>query len=256
MSLNIEAMQILESVLAGVIIASAFLIGALIAIFGRYSVKNRAIFTAFGGGVFLATTAYLIQETLTIGNSWSLIVGFILGAASYYSAKQLIKKNIQSRKKPENNLNELNPNNYPSGRPIIVGTILDSVPEALFVGIIIALNQLGVVAAVIVVFLGNLAATLEGAKRMKMRKIENRDILKGWIADFLIVAAAAPIGFYLAHVMAIDVLATVLGFAAGTLIVFTSSELITPAYRESMDQVEDISISLGFLIGVILLFIL
>ena len=256
MSLNIEGLQILESVLAGVIIASAFLIGAVIAIFGKYSVKNRAIFAAFGGGVFLGTTAYLIQKTLAIGNSWSLIVGFILGAASYYSAKQLIKKNAHSEKKHENNINELNPNNYPSGRPIIVGTILDSVPEALFVGIIIALNQLGVVTAVIVVFLGNLAATLEGTKRMKMRKIKNRDILKGWIADFLIVAAAAPLGFYLAHVMAIDILATVLGFAAGTLIVFTSSELITPAYRESMDQIEDLSISLGFLIGVILLFIL
>jgi len=256
LSLNIETIQILESVLAGVIIASAFIIGALIAIFRRYSVKNRAIFTAFGGGVFLATTAYLIQETLTIGSSWSLIVGFILGAASYYSAKQLIKKNAQSKKKPENNLNESNPNNYPSGRPIIVGTILDSVPEALFVGIIIALHELGVVAAIIVVFLGNLAATLEGTKRMKRRKIKNRDILKGWTADFLIVAAAAPIGFYLAHVIAIDVLATVLGFAGGTLIVFTSSELISPAYRESINHVEDISISLGFLIGVILLFIL
>ncbi len=249
-------MQILESVLAGVIIASAFLIGALIAIFGKYSVKNRAIFAAFGGGIFLATTAYLIQETLTIGTSWSLIVGFILGAASYYSAKQLIKKKTQSKKKNENKLNEQNPNTYPSGKPIIVGTILDSVPEALFVGIIIALNQLGVVAAVIVLFLGNLAATLEGTKRMKRRKIKNRDILKGWLADFLVVAAAAPIGFYLANVIAIDILATVLGFAAGTLIVFTSSELITPAYRESMDQVEDISISLGFLIGIILLFIL
>ena len=43
---------------------------------------------------------------------------------------------------------------------------------------------------------------------------------------------------------------------AGALIVFIAGELIARAYRESMGHGEDFSISAGFLIGVILLFVL
>jgi hypothetical protein len=47
-----------------------------------------------------------------------------------------------------------------------------------------------------------------------------------------------------------------LSFATGTLIVFIAGELIARAYRESRGHNEDLFISAGFLIGVILLFVL
>jgi zinc transporter ZupT len=83
-----------------------------------------------------------------------------------------------------------------------------------------------------------------------------KQILRGWLADFGIVAIAAPIGYFLAGAVINDVLAVVLSFAAGTLIVFIAGELIARAYRESTGHSEDLSISAGFLIGVILLFVL
>lgn len=109
---------------------------------------------------------------------------------------------------------------------------------------------------VVVLFLGNLATTLEGAKIMRAQGLRKREIFRDWLADFVIVALAAPLGYFLAGAVAADVLAVVLSFASGTLIVFIAGELIARAYRESTGHSEDLSISAGFLIGVILLFIL
>ena len=141
------------------------------------------------------------------------------------------------------------------GRLAIIATILDSVPETLFVGIIAALASPGLFPAIIILFLGNLATTLEGAKIMHNQGIPKKMILRDWLVDFFIVALAAPIGFFLAK-GAQSVVATVLSFAAGTLIVFVAGELIARAYRESKGHAEDLSISIGFIIGVILLFVL
>ena len=49
---------------------------------------------------------------------------------------------------------------------ILIGTILDSIPESLFLGVIIALNLSNLWGAAITLFLGNMCSTIEGAKRM------------------------------------------------------------------------------------------
>lgn len=129
-------------------------------------------------------------------------------------------------------------------------------PESLFIGVLIALQEPGLFTAETVLFLGNLAATLEGAKIMQKQGIKRSMIMRDWLIDFVIVALAAPIGYFLAKNVIQDFVATILGFAAGTLVVFVAGELISRAYRESTGHAEDFAISLGFLIGIVLLFVI
>jgi hypothetical protein len=117
------------------------------------------------------------------------------------------------------------------------------------------LREPGLYAAVVVLFLGNIVTTLEGAKIMHMQGFGRREIMRDWIVDFLIVGLAAPLGYFLAGAVSYDILAIVLSFASGTLIVFIAGELIARAYRESTGHSEDLAISAGFIIGVILLFV-
>jgi ZIP family zinc transporter len=247
-------LKLLETIFSGIIVAVAFPIGALIAIYIPYSSSKRALFAAFGAGVFFAATMLLTEQALALGNVLDLVLGFGLGAATFGLAQHLIRHRHQSKDdaEPERRRKQ----ERSDGRLSIVGTVLDSVPETLFVGIIAFLNQPGLFAAVAVLFLGNLATTLEGAKIMHKQGMGKKQILRGWLADFGIVAIAAPIGYFLAGAVINDVLAVVLSFAAGTLIVFIAGELIARAYRESTGHSEDLSISAGFLIGVILLFVL
>lgn len=243
--------MLLETIVSGFIVAAAFPIGALIAIYVPYSVSKRALFAAFGAGIFFATIMLLVQQTLVLGNVIDLVLGFSLGAVTFGLAENYIRRctncSLEERK---------NRRMQTEGKLAVVGTILDSVPETLFVGIIAALRQPGLYAAVAVLFMGNIATTLEAAKIMHHQGIHRREIFRDWVIDFLIVALAAPLGYFLAQTVTGDVLATVLGFAAGTLIVFITGELIARAYRESSGHGEDLAISAGFLLGVILLFVL
>jgi hypothetical protein len=54
-----------------------------------------------------------------------------------------------------------------------------------------------------VVFLGNLAATLEGAKRLVEQGIARSEIFKKWIYIFVIITTAAgPVGYYVVNLLA------------------------------------------------------
>ena len=242
---------LLETLFAGFVVAVAFPVGALIAIYVNYSPSKRALFAAFGAGIFFAAVMLLTQETLILGNVFDLVLGFGLGATAFGLAQNYIRRckacALEERKVKRQKT---------EGKLSVVGTILDSVPETLFVGIIAALRQPNLYAAVVVLFLGNIATTLEGARIMRNQGMSKRDIMRDWIMDFLIVGLAAPLGYFLAGAVNNDVLAVVLSFATGTLIVFIAGELIARAYRESIGHAEDLAISAGFLIGVILLFVL
>ncbi len=242
--------KLLETVISGFLVAAAFPIGAIIALYLPYSTSKRALFAAFGAGIFFATIMLLVQQTLVLGNVADLVLGFSLGAVTFGLAENYIRRctncTIEERKARRFKT---------EGKLAVVGTILDSVPETLFVGIIAALKQPGLYAAVVVLFLGNIATTLEAAKIMRHQGMPKKEIIRDWVVDFLIVALAAPLGYFLAQTVTGDVLAVILGFAAGTLIVFIAGELIARAYRESAGHGEDLSISAGFILGIILLFV-
>jgi ZIP family zinc transporter len=243
--------NLLETVFSGIVVAVAFPIGALIAIYIPYSASRRALFAAFGAGIFFAAMMLLTQVALNLGNVFDLVLGFGLGAATFGLAQNYIRRCTactEDERKIKRAKSE--------GKLSVVGTILDSVPETLFVGIIAALRQPGLYAAVAVLFLGNIATTLEGAKIMHNQGFGKREIMRDWLVDFFIVGLAAPLGYFLAGAVSHDVLAAVLSFASGTLIVFIAGELIARAYRESSGHNADLAISAGFIIGVILLFVL
>ncbi|MGE5187466.1 MAG: ZIP family metal transporter [Betaproteobacteria bacterium] len=239
---------IFETIISGIFVASAFPIGAWIAVSFDYSTKLRSLFATFGAGLFLATTMLLVQDSLSLGNFADLILGFAVGASAFGLAQHFLKHKLEK----ENKTKTL----QARGRLSIIGTLLDSFPETIFIGVIIALREPGLFAAEAVLFMGNLATTLEGAKIMHKQGIERKMIMREWLADSILVAIAAPIGYFLAKNIIQDVVAIVLGFAAGTLIVFIAGELISRAYRESTGHAEDFSISVGFLVGIMLLFVL
>ena len=241
--------SVIETVTSGLFVASAFPVGALIALKIDYTKYQRALFAAFGAGIFLSAILLLVQETLSFGNFVELLVGFAFGAFAFGFAQHYIKHddNVRTNKELQSRA---------EGKLTIIGTILDSVPESLFVGIIIALHEPGLVPALVVLFLGNFATTLEGAKIMHEQNIADKRIIRDWIIDFFIVAIAAPVGYELAKVVAADILSVVLGFAIGTLIVFIAGELIARAYRQSTGHLVDISLSFGFITGIMLLFVL
>lgn len=256
-----DLQSISNSILMSVVVASAFIIGSLVAIYTRYSPQVKGDFAAFGAGIFFAAIAFsLVDEALKQANTSTMIFGFILGASVYSIANHYISKRSkykngqQYEKSKDDTKNSENKNGKQDGssQNVIVGTILDSIPETLFVGVIIAMQLHGLIGAVIALFFGNLAATLNGAKLMVEQGQAKSKVIKEWLSDFAIVAAAGPIGYFLVKPLSAEHMSVIIGFAAGTLMIFVSRELIPQAYREDSGYLSDISIVSGFLIGFVL----
>lgn len=263
-----ESLPLLNSLTMSIFVASAFIIGSLVAIKIKYSPKIKGDFAAIAAGTFFGAIAFsLINESLKIANINTMILGFILGAAVYSIVNHYIRKRskyktssfrIRNKEKNRNNDNDntkaYNNDSKQGGTStnIIIGTILDSIPETLFIGVIIAMQLHGLIGAVITLFLGNFAATLSGAKLMVEKGISKSKIIKEWTGDFALVAAAGPIGYYLVKPLSVEYLSIIIGFAAGTLMIFISRELIPQAYKEDTGYLIDISLVSGFLIAFLL----
>ena len=270
-----------QSVTLGILVASAFPIGAAVAVARKFPKRLKGNLAAIAAGIYFSTLAFsLIEEGIKVSSFPAMAAGFAIGAVSFSIAHPVVKERkkltkmfsmASSQKKEEetddveednnksSSKNEKNDEKHQqqsgsssSGEMNIVGTVLDSLPENLFLGAILALNLSGLSAASIALFLGNLTATMDGAQRMFDKGMQRSKILKRWIADFLIVAPAGVIGLYLVKPLGEAGVGGIIGFAAGALLVFVTVDLIPKAYSEENWHI-GLSTSLG-LIAVLAIF--
>jgi ZIP family zinc transporter len=275
-SIDLSAAGALLSYGMGLIVAIAFPLGVIFALFVKYPNKIRSNIAAFGSGIYLAVIAFsLVSESTKEGNGLTMGIGFIIGAVVFSFFNHELLKNFNLKKKKQKNCtnkeyikNNANINNAinhftndqngSSSSTILIGTLLDSIPESLFLGVIIALDLSNLFGATITLFLGNLSSTIEGAKRMyeegigsKNTKEKRKKIIQQWMYVFLIVSIAAPLGYYLVKHLSHGQISIILGFAAGALMAFLTEDLIPEAYKKS-NFYNGIATTFGFLVGFML----
>ncbi|HZD36461.1 MAG TPA: hypothetical protein VE130_14755 [Nitrososphaeraceae archaeon] len=258
--------DILSSIFAGLIIAAAFPLGALFAIYIKYPTRAEADIAAFGAGIFFAAISFsLVNESVREGNVLTMVIGFVIGAVVFsilnhylekITAKQINPSDYENNnseriERKNNEYQEKGESTGTSAKIVVAGLLLDSIPEALFVGIIIALSHGAIVGAVSALFLGNLATTMEGAKRMTEAGMSVKKIMIRWSFVLLVVAISAPLGFFLVNPLTNAEISILLGFAAGILIAFITEELIPEAYNKANFHI-GLSTTFGFLSGYVL----
>jgi zinc transporter, ZIP family len=237
-------------------VSSAFLIGSVAAMFIKFSSRVKANISSFASGIFFSAIAFsLIDNAIRVGSIYDMAIGFIVGTVLFgmanhwlkrrYGLDSISQKNGIATGLPKESKNRTRES---PAEIVIIGTFLDSVPENIYIGIIIGLNLPGLAAAVIVLFLGNLSATLEGAKRMVDEGIARSKIVKQWTYVFAIIAAAGPAGYYLERILSNDQIAIALGFASGALMAFITEELIPQAFARYQFHI-GIAATVGFLLG-------
>ena len=239
---NNEILEILNTLLLSMIVSSAFLIGAILSIFIKYPERIRADLAALSAGIFFSTISFsLIDDALREGSFITMAVGFIIGAIVFSVINRIIQRSNSKIK--YKNIN--------SSKTVILGTFLDSFPESIFIGVIIALNLQGLMAAVLALFIGNLTATMEGAKRMVDVSKRKSYVIKPWFYIFVIVTIGGPLGWYLEKPLNPEQLSMIISFAAGALMAFITEELIPQAYKRVELHI-GLSASFGFIIALAL----
>lgn len=266
-------------------IAFSFILGVIISLSIKYPQRLRGDLSSFSAGIFFSTASFiLIDESIEIGSYTTMALGFIAGALSFSITRKFLKKQLpilteslqdidkQNVPKKSTLLNQNIHNNRvkkikaiidkksykekstktstdtSSSNTVIIGKLMDSIPKALFIGVIVALDLIGLLAAVISLFLGNLTATMEGARRMKEEGKVPMVIIKRWILVATVVAISGPMGYFLARPLPNEYLSILIGFAAGDLIAFIVEDLIPEAYKK-VKWHTGLSASFGFLVG-------
>lgn len=252
-------------------VALSFILGALISIYIRYPSRLKGDIAAFSAGIFFSTVAFiLIDESIEVGSFTTMAIGFALGTITFSFSNKFLKKQLPiladslnkgkentKKKKPskfeystqkENGSIDTKKLGWGYGNTVIVGKLMDSLPKALFIGVIIALDLRGLLAAVTALFLGNITATIEGARRMSEEGKTKKQILKRWGYVSASVAIAGPMGYFLAKPLSNEHLSIIIGFAAGDLVAFIVEDLIPEAYKKN-EWHTGISTGFGFLIG-------
>jgi ZIP family zinc transporter len=150
-----------EALLWGLVAASSLLLGAVLALAFTPRQYAVSLIMAFAAGVLISAVAYeLVQEAVEEHDPGGAALGLFAGALVFFAGDFLItRKGAADRKSADG----------PSdggAMPIVLGTILDGVPESAVLGLSLIEGAVGVT-MLVAVFLSNLPEALAATSGLK-----------------------------------------------------------------------------------------
>jgi zinc transporter, ZIP family len=247
--------SLMLTMIVSLLVASPFLIASIISKEYRHPLRLRADLASFSAGIFIgAVTFSIIEESIKLGDIFSMGIGFAIGAVTFSLVRYKIQNkpvlatnedkqngidssishpnNNHIEKKRNHNQKEIQTERTGSGKLIVIGTLTDSHPETIMIGVMIALGIPGLFPTALALFIGNFAATIVGTRELIAENESKRQILQKWVTVFIFVTIGGPIGYFLTLFLNEYYLSIVFSFAAGALMSFVTEELIPDAYRK------------------------
>lgn len=225
-----------EAALWGLVGGLALVLGAVFALVRGMSERMIAFVMAFGAGVLISAVAFdLTEESLDIGGPGSTALGLLAGASVYFIGNRILER----RGGDEN-----------SGGAIVLGALLDGIPESAAIGVTL-LGGGGVsVSFVVAVFLSNLPEAISATAELK-RKHSAGWILRLWFGIAIASAIAAAIGYGALGDASEDLIGFVKAFAGGAILCMLADTFMPKAFREGGDKVGLVTV-LGFALAALL----
>ena len=239
------------SFLWGLLGASSLLVGAGLALRLRIPRRVLGLIMAFGVGVLISAVAYeLIEEAFNNygGKSGGLAIalGLAAGASVFFIGDEIIDR-LGGRRK-----NKTYPDN--SGLAILLGTVLDGIPESMVIGLTILNGGVVSAAMVVAVFISNLPEAIAATAGLKASGWKSWRILGLWSVVVLISALAALAGYALFDAAQHGTTAFTLSFAGGALLTMLADSMMPEAYKDSgkwVGLVTTLGFGLAFAISIL-----
>lgn len=228
----------------GLLAASSLVIGAIVALVAKLPLRVVGLIMAFGAGVLISAVAFdLVEEASnTADDSWSVMVGLFAGCIVFFVGDVLIgRMGGGDRKDAEGAQQE------GSALAIVLGTVLDGVPESAVIGLTIFKGGAVGAAYLVAVFVSNLPEAISSTAGLRTSWSAAK-IMALWIGITLFSAFASLLGYVLFQSAGDDVVAFVLAFAAGAILTMLADTMIPEAY-ENGGKMVGIVTTLGFAVA-------
>jgi len=254
----------LTAALYGLLASSGLLIGAVIGLLATPSRRVVASVIAFGSGVLVsAMTFELMHEAVEKGSIAYAIGGFLLGAVVYVSVSALLDRMAaRSPKREGRHPRDVEPNaeQIPetpqaaavSGTALLVGAILDGIPENAAIGISLHTEGKGIGWVLLAaVFLGNLPESISSAAGMRQEGRSTAYILGVWTAVLVACTLASVLGYALLGGLSRELKGGMLALAAGGILAMLADTMMPEAFENGGPLVA-LATALGFVCAFLL----
>ena len=230
-----------EAALWGAAAASSLLIGALLGMvldIRRRSTRDLLIglALAFGAGTLIAAMAFeLTEEAFRLGGADAVAIGLAAGAVAFFLGDLYVE-----RKGAVNRMTLSGERDGVSSRALLLGAVLDGVPESIVIGISLLGGSAVSIPVLVAVLVSNfpeaLGATLSQRRAAgEGRTAELRRVVGPWAIVVAISTVAAALGYGLLEDASGQVIGLLEAFAAGAVLTMLADTMI-PDARKSTEE--------------------
>jgi ZIP family zinc transporter len=237
----------LEAGFWGFVGGAALLLGALIGLKVRTGQRTIGLIMAFGAGVLISALAFeLTAESFRRGGTATVAAGLAAGGILFFAGDWIIDHRGGDNRKRSGGEQEGG-----SGSAIVLGALMDGIPESVAIGVSL-LGGGGVgVATVAAVFLSNVPEGLSSAAGMRQAGRSSAYVFGVWTAIAVISGVASLVGYAVFSRFSADVIAATTAVAAGAILSMLADTMMPEAFEEAHDWAGLITVA-GFLAAFVL----
>jgi ZIP family zinc transporter len=226
----------------GLFAGSSLILGGVLALVLPIRERWLGLIMAFGAGVLISAVAYeLVEDAFgTAGGSGAVALGLFAGAFTFYLGDLAI-----DRLGGEGRKSAAGGQDAGSGLAILLGTVLDGVPESIVLGLSL-LGGGGVsIAMLAAVFLSNLPEALSSTAGLSKSGWPRKRILRLWVLVIVVSALSSLAGYAFLDGTSEATIAFVQSFAGGALLTMLADTMMPEAFKYGGKQVGLVT-TLGF----------
>jgi ZIP family zinc transporter len=229
----------------GTLAASSLVIGAVVALLFRIRLSAIGLIMGFGAGVLISAVAFdLVQEAADMTSSnGAIIAGIFAGCGVFFGGDLLIDRLGGGDRKDASG-------DQASGSSlgIVLGSVLDGVPESMVIGLTIFEGGAVGAAYLAAVFISNLPESISSTAGLAKGGWKVSRILWMWIAIALISGIASVAGYGLFQDSPPETVAFVDSFAAGAILTMLADTMMPEAFEDG-GKLVGVATVLGFAVA-------
>ena len=218
-----------EAILWSALATGTLLIGMLLAYRGLVGPRWTGLIMAFGAGAIISALAYQLILPAAVaeeGRELLVAVGIAAGALTFYGADRWVDGMGGAERSDFDGAQAGG-----SGTAILLGSLLDGVPESLVLGLSIAHSPEVSLAFVFAVAISNVPQGLGGTAGMLKAGWTRSKITRLWLAVCALSVTAAALGYGIGQLFSGPTGSLTDAFAAGALLVMLTDSMIPESFE-------------------------
>jgi zinc transporter, ZIP family len=238
---------VLEAALWSLAASSSLVVGAAIALRFDLSQLTVGLVMGFGAGVLIAALSVdLAADAFERTNGFVLGLGLAGGGVAFFVGDLLVDRYGAARRK-----SMMGDQAEGGALAIVLGTILDGIPESAAIGVALLEGEDIGVAFVIAVFLSNLPESLSASSGLAKSGWSGARVYGLWALVAAVCAVSALLAFGLLDERNQTLIGFILAFAAGAILAMLADTMIPEAVEHAGKVIALVTV-LGFAVGFVI----